>query len=311
LNTVGTNNAEDAALTPSSLANESSALVPTAVRETTGRLRPRRGRSARARKTEAMQLAQVEVGQSVTAYVPPAFLAKTVARNARTKRKASVLSLAATAFVVPGLFATVALPAYAFAPGQGVDAELSSVALEELKAADAQTVFVASTAVEPVVSREAFGATSHAELEQARIESERARIAAVYASYSGPSAADFLRNPPNPNFSLDAVYNVGLQYLGTPYRFGGANPSGFDCSGFVMFVYAQFGIGLPHSVSGQAARGTKIARADALPGDLVIMNGHDGIYAGNGNILDAPRAGGVVSVRPIWTDNYYIVRLGI
>jgi len=236
--------------------------------------------------------------------VPPAFLAKTVARNARTKRKATVLSIAATAFVVPGLFATVALPAYAYAPGQEGDAETSSVALEQLKASDAQTVFVASTAAEPIVSREAFGATSHAEL-------ERARIAAVYASYSGPTVADFLRNPPNPNFSLDAVYNVGLQYLGTPYRFGGSNPSGFDCSGFVMFVYAQFGIALPHSVSAQAARGTRIALADAVPGDLVIMNGHDGIYAGNGNILDAPRAGGVVSVRPLWTSNFYIVRMGI
>jgi cell wall-associated NlpC family hydrolase len=64
-------------------------------------------------------------------------------------------------------------------------------------------------------------------------------------------------------------------------------------------------------VSGQAARGTKISRADARPGDLVIMSGHDGIYAGNGNILDAPRPGGVVSVRPIWTENYYIVRIGI
>jgi cell wall-associated NlpC family hydrolase len=48
-----------------------------------------------------------------------------------------------------------------------------------------------------------------------------------------------------------------------------------------------------------------------LPGDLVIMSGHDGIYMGNGLIMDAPRAGGVVSVRPIWTDAYYIVRIGV
>ena len=56
---------------------------------------------------------------------------------------------------------------------------------------------------------------------------------------------------------------------------------------------------------------SKISIADALPGDLVIMSGHDGIYMGNGNIMDAPRAGGVVSVRPIWTDAYYIVRIGV
>ncbi len=304
MNTVGKSDAEDVASTPSSLSNASNALQPTPVREPPGRLRPRRGRSARAPRADSTALAHVEATQSVTASVPPTFLAKTAARNARTKRKATVLSIAATAFVVPGLFATVALPAYAYAPNQEAGAELSSAALEELKVSDAQTVFVAGTAAAPAVSREAFGATTVAEL-------ERARIAAVYASYSGPTVADFLKNPPNPNFSLDAVYSVGLKYLGTPYRFGGANPSGFDCSGFIMFVYAQFGVPLPHGVNSQAQRGTKISRADARPGDLVIMNGHSGFYAGNGNILDSPRAGGVVSVRPIWTDNYYIVRIGI
>jgi len=231
-------------------------------------------------------------------------LDKTAAREARTKRKTNFLSVAVTAFVVPGLFATVALPAYAYAPGQESQAELSSVSLEKVKAHDAQTVLVAAAAETPAISREAFGATSKAEL-------TRARNAAAFAAYTGPSVADFLKNPPNPNFSLDAVYAVGLKYLGTPYIFGGSNPSGFDCSGFVMFVYAHFGISLPHSVAAQAARGTQISRADARPGDLIIMNGHDGIYAGNGNILDAPRAGGVVSVRPLWTDNYYVVRLGI
>jgi cell wall-associated NlpC family hydrolase len=252
-----------------------------------------------------------------TAVVPAAFsalsaaatsaaAASATATGAKSKasRKSNVLSLAVTAFVVPGLFATVALPAYAYTPTSEADGELASVKLEEFKAADAQTVFVATGAEAPSVAREEFGATTHAEL-------ERARLAVQYRSYSGPSTADFLANPPYPSFSLDAVYSVGLQYTGTPYRFGGSNPSGFDCSGYVQFVYSQFGIALPHSVSGQAARGTKIAREDALPGDVVIMAGHNGLYAGNGNILDAPRAGGVVSVRPIWTQNYYIVRLGI
>jgi cell wall-associated NlpC family hydrolase len=78
-----------------------------------------------------------------------------------------------------------------------------------------------------------------------------------------------------------------------------------------MFVYAQFGIALPHSVSGQAALGTPIARDAALPGDIVTMAGHNGIYLGNGTFIDAPKPGGVVSVRAIWTDDYYIYRLGI
>ena len=87
------------------------------------------------------------------------------------------------------------------------------------------------------------------------------------------------------------MFSVAQQYIGTPYVYGGASPAGFDCSGYVMFVYAQFGISLPHSVSGQAAMGKRISIADAQPGDIVIMSGHDGFYAGNGNIMDAPDTG--------------------
>jgi cell wall-associated NlpC family hydrolase len=239
-----------------------------------------------------------------TAIVPAAFAAPATPAKPKPSRKSSALSIAVTAFVIPGLFATVALPAYAYTPASEIGGEAASVTLEEFKASDAQTVFVATGAEAPAVAREAFGATTHAEL-------ERARLAAQYKAYSGPSTSDFLQNPSYPSFSLDAVYSVGLQYLGTPYRYGGSNPSGFDCSGFTQFVYAQFGVSLPHSVSGQAAKGTRISRADARPGDLVIMSGHNGFYAGNGNIMDSPRPGKVISVRPIWTEDYYIVRIGI
>lgn len=133
----------------------------------------------------------------------------------------------------------------------------------------------------------------------------------VYSAYHGPSVEDFLKNPPYPNIDLDKVFQVAQQYIGVPYRFGGATPSGFDCSGFVMFVYAQFGIALPHDAGAQGAAGQPIQLKDARPGDLVIMAGHDGIYAGAGMILDSPQFGGRVSIRPIWTSDYYIVRLGI
>jgi len=136
-------------------------------------------------------------------------------------------------------------------------------------------------------------------------------MASYAASYSGPSVGDFLSNPPYPSYDLASVYNVATQYIGTPYVYGGATPAGFDCSGFVMYVYAQFGIGMPHSSAGQGAMGTRISEADAQPGDLVIMDGHDGFYAGNGMILHAPYEGASVRVQPIWTSDYYIVRIGI
>ncbi|QHC68571.1 hypothetical protein GSU68_12880 [Rathayibacter sp. VKM Ac-2759] len=100
-----------------------------------------------------------------------------------------------------------------------------------------------------------------------------------------------------------------MQYQGVPYVFGGADPSGFDCSGFVMYVFAQYGISMPHSSTAQGAMGTPVSLAEAQPGDLVIMDGHDGFYAGNGNILHAPYEGASVRVQPIWTSDYSIVRI--
>ncbi len=227
------------------------------------------------------------------------------ARPGRPK-KASVLSLAVTVVIVPGLFATVALPAYAFQLAPDTAGIEASEQLQQLKLSDAQTVLVAPDATATSAARDAFSATSAAEL-------QRAQLAAAYASYTGPSAADYLVNPPYPSFSLDQVVAVALQYQGVPYVFGGSDPSGFDCSGFVMFVYAQFGIGLGHGVGSQSRAGTVIDPAAALPGDVVILSdgSHDGIWMGGGMILDAPQPGGVVSVRPLWTNSYYIVRYGI
>lgn len=222
--------------------------------------------------------------------------------------------------VATGLIATMALPGTSLVTDPVANAENAiasgnAEAIAQLMATEAQSVDVAADVAVTAALRDDFGATTVEELAAARAAEERAaRIAAAAAAppaYSGPGVADFLANPPYPSFSLDQVVQVALQYQGTPYVFGGSSPAGFDCSGFVQFVYAQFGIGLPRTVQTQAAVGTRISREDALPGDVVIMPGHNGIYMGPGMILDAPRAGGVVSVRPIWTDNYYIVRYGI
>jgi cell wall-associated NlpC family hydrolase len=220
-----------------------------------------------------------------------------------------------------GLVATMALPAYAFAPTDG-EGSFAATDATELTKAGAQNVAVDDTAATVTVAEDGFTSTSQAEIDaaeaaEAAAAAEAARVAAAAAmtsyaaSYTGPSAAEYLASPSFPSFDLASVYNVALQYQGVPYVYGGATPAGFDCSGFVMYVYAQFGISLPHSSTGQGAAGTRIALADAQPGDLVIMDGHDGFYAGNGNILHAPYEGAAVRVQPIWTSDYYIVRLGI
>jgi cell wall-associated NlpC family hydrolase len=92
------------------------------------------------------------------------------------------------------------------------------------------------------------------------------------------------------------VTGIAAQYLGTPYVWGGASPSGFDCSGFVMYVYAQVGISLPHSSYAQYGYGSPVSMSQLQAGDLVFFDGlgHVGIYVGGGTFIHAPHTGDVV-----------------
>jgi peptidoglycan endopeptidase LytE len=92
------------------------------------------------------------------------------------------------------------------------------------------------------------------------------------------------------------------QYLGTPYKYGGSGPGGFDCSGFTSYLFARAGYSLPRTASGQYSVGTAVSQSELQPGDLVFFAGggngidHVGIYAGNGQMIhsSSPRSGGVI-----------------
>ena len=103
---------------------------------------------------------------------------------------------------------------------------------------------------------------------------------------------------------------IAARYLGVPYRWGGASPSGFDCSGLVMYVYAQLGIALPHYTVAQYQRGVAVSRSQLQPGDLVFFDGlaHVGIYIGNNQFIHAPHTGDVVKVSSItgWYAQTYV-----
>ena len=148
-------------------------------------------------------------------------------------------------------------------------------------------------------------ARARAELAAARAE----RVPAIESSElsADPAVPDAgvlgLDAPPS---RYGGVVGIAMQYLGVPYVWGGASPSGFDCSGFIMYVYAQMGVALPHHAASQYGYGTPVSRDQLEPGDLVFFDGlgHAGIYIGGGNFIHAPHTGDVVKISSL-DDSWY------
>ncbi len=114
--------------------------------------------------------------------------------------------------------------------------------------------------------------------------------------------------PPKSAAHSDVV-PIAMQQLGKPYQWGAAGPNAFDCSGLVMYCYAQIGISLPHSAAAQYNSGTHLSQEYLEAGDLVFFGktgvSHVGIYVGGGKYIHAPRTGDVVKVSALSSRNDY------
>jgi cell wall-associated NlpC family hydrolase len=133
------------------------------------------------------------------------------------------------------------------------------------------------------------------EIKRLREAAERAARLAAQSSWNGITPPPVDPNSPG----HPEIVTIAQRYFGVPYVWGGAGPSGFDCSGLTMYCYAQVGIHMYHGATVQQQQSTPVALGDMRPGDLVFFGNasfshHVAIYAGGGAVIEAPHTGDVV-----------------
>ena len=156
-------------------------------------------------------------------------------------------------------------------------------------------------------------AAARAQQEAAAQQAAAASRSATRSSLESSSSASLTVNPPDSKTAA-ALVSYAEQFVGqVPYVWGGSTTSGWDCSGFVMYVFAHFGISLPHSSGAQAGYGTAVpSLASAQPGDIIANSAHAGIYVGNGMVVNALNPSQGTQITPVawaFTGSYSIRRL--
>ena len=136
---------------------------------------------------------------------------------------------------------------------------------------------------------------------QSSLDSFLSSVVVTQSSSSGSSSSGSTTIRPSTNVPTTNKYGstvVAAAYskLGCPYVWGASGPNSFDCSGLVMWCYAQAGVSLDHYSGSQGQSGAIIPLSQAQPGDILWKSGHVGIYIGNGQYIHAPQTGDVVKI---------------
>ena len=134
---------------------------------------------------------------------------------------------------------------------------------------------------------------------------------ATYSALLGKDMPDLTQRV---GYLANTIVSASMNYIGVPYVFGGTSPYGFDCSGYVQYVFAKAGISIPRTADVQYDFGTPISTTELVPGDLVFFEtytygaSHVGIYLGDGNFIHASSSQGVTinSLSQAYYSSHYI-----
>ena len=177
-----------------------------------------------------------------------------------------------------------------------------------------QTEQVAATRAQVTANEEIVSANRIQGQINGKVKTINAKLAVLNSSAMSQAMAVFDKTGSYPDIVLPEATNVettalraALTQRGKPYVWGAAGPDSYDCSGLVVWAYAQEGISLPHYTGSLWNSGMHVSRADLEPGDLVFFFpdiSHVGIYLGNGLMVDAPSTGQDVQVQAVFWDEY-------
>ncbi len=193
-----------------------------------------------------------------------------------------------------------------------VDDDADWGGIETLDVPESDTATESDTEEETTTETEATETTEDSAA-ASRSETRESLSTDSSSSSSSTSGDDDSSDEDSDSSTGSAVATFASQFVNYPYVYGGSSTSGWDCSGFVMYVYAQFGVSLPHSSGSMMSVGTAVSSlSEAQPGDIIANSTHAAIYLGNGLVisaLNASKGTQITSISGAFSSSYVIRRI--